>query len=467
MSEVDDLNNDASSTTTRQGSKANQGGFEGSMRPPRWIWRWTIGAVAIWWAGVIAANAVKALHDIILIGVVSFLVACALEQPVTRLERRGLRRGLATMIVLLLVVILLLATSFAGGALLVTQVSSLTDSLPEMTRSIINFANSVGIQISSDVPVYTVANRIEELVRNNAGNFFLQGTLIAGQIAAGALLVFYLVADGPRLRRNVCSLFPQNRQQTILDIWTAAIEKAGGYLVVRIILSVLASLTSWLFFTVAGVDYAIALAFWVGIVSQVVPAVGTYLAALLPLLVASGDGTGQVLAVLLFLVAYQQLENYLFAPRISRKVMQVHPAIGFFAAISGAVIAGAPGAIIAVPIVATAQAVISASLERHQLVENDLLTHTPPPTRSNRRRKDSVVRKRAVTKDNAPKASIGIEGSVKSSAKIGSATRSFSKTISTKSESSKRTKNSNINAKNISKSTGTPRKSRSKPSNGA
>jgi predicted PurR-regulated permease PerM len=465
MREVDDLSDETTPVAPRQNGNRNQSGFGDTLRPPRWIWRWTLGAIALWWAGVLASNAVKALHDIILIGVVSFLVACALEQPVTRLERRGLRRGLATMIVLLLVVIMLAATSIAGGALLVTQISSLTDSLPEMTRSIIDFANSVGIQISSDVPVDTVANRIEEMVRDNAGNFFLQGTMIAGQIAAGALLVFYLVADGPRLRRNVCSLFPQYRQQTILDIWTAAIEKAGGYLVVRIILSFLASITSWLFFTVAGVDYAIALAFWVGIVSQVVPAVGTYLAALLPLLVASGDGAGQVLAVLLFLVAYQQLENYLFSPRISRKVMQVHPAIGFFAAISGAVIAGAPGAIIAVPIVATAQAVISASLERHQLVENDLLTHTPPPARGTRRRKSSANTKSTVGKRDTSKPSNDKLPYAKRSPNKGPVVKNASKVLPATPRTQKSKTAANGNTKKSSKSVGAPGRSRSKPLN--
>jgi len=429
-------------------------------RPPRWIWRWTVGAIALWWAGVLAANAVKALHDIILIGVVSFLVACALEQPVTRLERRGVRRGLATMLVLLLVVLMLAATTVAGGALLVTQISSLTDSLPELARSVINFANSIGIQITSDFPVESLANRIGAMVRDNAGNFVLQGTLITGQIAAGALLVFYLVADGPRLRRNVCSLFPQQRQQMILDIWTAAIEKAGGYLVVRIILSFLASVSSWLFFTVAGVDYAIALAFWVGIVSQIVPAVGTYLAALLPILVATGDGPGKVLAVLIFLIAYQQLENYLLAPRISRKVMQVHPAIGFFAAISGAVVAGAPGAIIAVPIIATAQAVISASVERHQLVENELLVHTPAPARASRRTKRTrnlnamtTKKKSANNKPSTKTAASKAKKSVnkKSAAPKKSAAMSSSVKVSTLKQVTKKSATSKVTRKNPGK----------------
>ncbi len=362
---------------------------QSSSRPPAWMWRWTIGAIVLWWAGVVLAGAVQRLHDILVISVVSFLVACALEQPVTKLETRGMRRGFATLLVLFLVTLFVTGVSIGGGALLVTQIASLTDALPELAAGLSGMATTFGLSSPPELPVAEWSKNISTALSENAGNLFLRGTLLIGQFATGLLLTFYLVADGPRLRRNVCSMFPQQRQQAILEVWTAAIQKAGGYLVVRAVLALVASGVSWLFLSIAGVDYAIALSLWIGVVSQIVPAVGTYLAAALPLLVAAGESTGIFIATAVFLILYQQFENYLLAPRIARRVMQVHPAIGFFAAISGALVAGAPGALIAVPIVATAQAVISASVERHQLVENDLLNESEPrqprqPRRSKR-----------------------------------------------------------------------------------
>jgi predicted PurR-regulated permease PerM len=342
------------------------------------MWRWTVGAIVLWWVGVLAANTVRQLQEIFVIAIVSFLVACALEQPVTRLESRGMRRGFATLLVLLLLSFFAAAVSIGGGTLIVTQISSLAEALPGLATSVKNLAGLVGVNIPTELALQNLGERISAALAANAGNLLLQGTLLVGQFAAGLLLTFYLVADGPRLRRNVCSLFPQHRQQTILEVWTAAIQKAGGYLVVRAVLAVAAAVATWVFLTVAGVDYAIALGLWVGVISQIVPAVGTYLAAALPLLVAADESAGVFVATALFLILYQQFENYLLAPRIARRVMQVHPAIGFFAAISGAVVAGAPGALIAVPIVATAQAVISASLDRHQLVENELLDEVKP-----------------------------------------------------------------------------------------
>jgi predicted PurR-regulated permease PerM len=185
--------------------------------------------------------------------------------------------------------------------------------------------------------------------------------------------VFYLVADGPRLRRIVCSVLPQQRQQQVLDVWTATIDKAGGYFIVRGVLAAVATVTSWAFFSLIGMPYSVALAIWVGVISQVIPAVGTYLAGALPLLIAVGMSSEAGIAVLVFLVLYQQIENYLISPRLSRKVLSVHPAIAFFSALCGGILAGAAGALIAVPLVATVEAVIAASVERHQLIDNELL----------------------------------------------------------------------------------------------
>jgi hypothetical protein len=64
-----------------------------------------------------------------------------------------------------------------------------------------------------------------------------------------------------------------------------------------------------------------------GVVSQFVPVVGTYIAAALPLLVAVLVSPVDALIVLIYVLAYQQVENYLLAPKISAHTMQLHPAV--------------------------------------------------------------------------------------------------------------------------------------------
>ena len=100
--------------------------------------------------------------------------------------------------------------------------------------------------------------------------------------------------------------------------------------------------------------------------------VGTYIAAAVPLLVALLEDPWKALWFLIFVIIYQQIENYLLAPRITAKTMQLHPAVAFGAALAGGSISGLLGAFMALPAAAVIQSTISTYLKRHEVVETEL-----------------------------------------------------------------------------------------------
>ena len=73
--------------------------------------------------------------------------------------------------------------------------------------------------------------------------------------------------------------------------------------------------------------------------------------------------------MLLVVVGYQQIENYLVAPRITRTTLEIHPAVAFGSVIAGAALFGVTGALLAIPVVATVQSVITVYGRRYELVE--------------------------------------------------------------------------------------------------
>ena len=103
------------------------------------------------------------------------------------------------------------------------------------------------------------------------------------------LFTYYLVADGPRLRRSICSRLNPARQAKVLQGWELAITKTGGYLYSRALLALLSAFFHWIVFQSIGTPAPIALALWVGLVSQFLPVVGTYLAGVLPVLLTLLD----------------------------------------------------------------------------------------------------------------------------------------------------------------------------------
>ena len=79
----------------------------------------------------------------------------------------------------------------------------------------------------------------------------------------------------------------------------------------------------------------------------------------------------------LFLISYQQVENYLLGPRIDSRTLKIHPAVSFGSVLAGAAVLGPVGALLALPAAATTQGIISASGERYD-VEESALTRLGP-----------------------------------------------------------------------------------------
>ena len=182
------------------------------------------------------------------------------------------------------------------------------------------------------------------------------------------LFAFYFSADGPRLRRTVASWLPQESQRVVNNVWEIAIEKTGGYVVSRLILAVLATVFTAGFLFIIDVPYWLPLGIWTGVVSQFIPTLGTYLGGALPALIAFSSDTLDGILVIVFVIVYQQVENYFFSPRISNRTMNIHPAVAFGAVIVGAALAGAMGALIAIPIVASIQSVIETYGRRYEII---------------------------------------------------------------------------------------------------
>jgi hypothetical protein len=94
-----------------------------------------------------------------------------------------------------------------------------------------------------------------------------------------------------------------------------------------VLLAACSAVATTVFLALAGVPYPLALGLWVGLVSQFIPTVGTYLAGALPVLIALLDNPVSALWVLAFIVVYQQFENMILSPRISARTMALHPAV--------------------------------------------------------------------------------------------------------------------------------------------
>jgi predicted PurR-regulated permease PerM len=284
----------------------------GQQLPPwPWIWKLLATIVAAVFLGMLALNILRGLRNLIEILVVSLFLSFALEPAVAYFAKRGMRRGLATFAILFGVFVLGILLVAAMVPVFVRQLQALVEAAPGIFTSVTQWAKRVfGVNLSPDQiqsALQSANSRLTDFASNIAGNVFGIGvTLLATvfKLLAISLFTFYMVADGPRFRRQICSLLPPKQQQRVLDTWEVAIDKTGGFLYSRLLLALFSGIATFTALMILGVDFALPLAVWMGLVSQFIPTIGTYIAMSLPLLVAVVKDPWDALILLIFFTVY-------------------------------------------------------------------------------------------------------------------------------------------------------------------
>ena len=347
-----------------------------SAQPPPWLNRWLLtasltllGVAAVVWM-------IGRLSTLLLIIFLALFLSVALIPAVDWLERHGWNRRWATAVVFLgavTLIVLFLATLLP---LFINQTAAIAVKLPDY---LIATEEWLGNFIDIDLLDAQVRAQLEDLGSllqrygaQVAGGALAVGTTLANVVFQGVtilLFAFYMVAETPRMLRLVLSFFPADRQRLLLRIWQVSIEKTGGYVYSRVILSMVSAVITAVVLALLSVPYPVALGIWVGVMSQFIPVIGTYIAGALPVFIALVENPITALWVIVLIIAYQQVENLIISPRVTARTMAIHPAVSVGAVIAGGSLMGAVGAVLSLPVAAIVQSLISTTRQRHELVE--------------------------------------------------------------------------------------------------
>jgi predicted PurR-regulated permease PerM len=370
------IRHSAPTGTTPPDRPPASGGFAPGARMPRWLPRAMVLALALIAAFQLGSWAFHQLTNLLINILIAFFLALAIEPAVSRMAARGMRRGLATFLVFLGLTVVVAGFVTLLGSMLAGQIIKMVEGFPGYLDSLINWIN---------VSFHTELRRVDvqegllhsDWLRKYAQNSAAGVLDVSAQVLGGlfrlltiGLFSFYFAADGPRLRRALCSVLPPARQAEVLRAWEIAVDKTGGYLYSRGLMALISGVAHYILLEALGVPYAPVLGVWVGLVSQFIPTIGTYLAGALPMLIAFTVDPWYAVWVLVFVVVYQQFENYVLQPKLTARTVDIHPAVAFGSVIAGTALLGAVGALIAIPAVATLQAFLGAYVKRYAVTDD-------------------------------------------------------------------------------------------------
>ena len=299
------------------------------------------------------------------------VVLSALAEPVVYRLSLKINRKASALVAVSLILLLIGATLFSIIPIMVQEIYFLSSQLPTYFDNFINYLNVEGFAISSQsLDLETQFNSLIKDYGSTVGSsvvFAGQGLLrTMGHIFIIFFFTYYLISEGDGWRIKLKESLPNNVSTSIDQVWTIGVSKAGGFIVAKVILGVLASIVLSVSFLIIGLPSPIALGVAAGILSQLIPVVGTFLGGLVPFIASISLGTTAMVATVMVLFIYQIVENYLVSPRVTKSTMEIHPAIAVFATLFGAYTLGGVGAILALPVAATVQGVIGTVLKNRK-----------------------------------------------------------------------------------------------------
>ena len=295
------------------------------------------------------------------------VVLSALAEPVVYRLSQKINRRASAMVAVSVILLLIGAILFSIIPIMVQEIYFLSSQFPTYFDNFINYLNVEGFAVSSQsLDLETQFNTLIKDYGSTVGSsvvFAGQGLLrTLGHIFIIFFFTYYLISEGDGWRVKLKESLPDKVSSSIDQVWTIGVSKAGGFIVAKVILGVLASIVLSLSFLIIGLPSPIALGVAAGILSQLIPVVGTFLGGLVPFIASISLGTTAMIATVLVLFIYQIVENYFISPRVTKSTMEIHPAIAVFSTIFGAYTLGGVGAILALPVAATVQGVIGTIL---------------------------------------------------------------------------------------------------------
>jgi predicted PurR-regulated permease PerM len=342
---------------------------------PRAVRRAAVIVLLLFVAFQLAEWAFSQLAKFLFLLLLAWLFAIAMEPVVAWLVSRGMRRGMAVSVVTFVIIILTVGAMVVFGGLFFNQLSQLVQDLPSLVAKAVSWLNrTFHLHLNQSQIVdklHVQPSQVATTAGTLAGGVLgIIGSLVTLVFDAFTVIVFafYFSADGPRLRRTIGSWLPPQQQRVFVSVWDIAVAKTGGFVVSKVILAAISSFAHAAFFFAINVPFWLPMGLLAGITSQFIPTIGTYIGVIIPVLFTVFQNPFKALWIIIFATIYQQIENYVLTPRVSRRTMDVHPAIALAAVFVGAAFFGPIGALIGIPLVAAVTAVIDTYGRRYELV---------------------------------------------------------------------------------------------------
>ena len=290
------------------------------------------------------------IRDIVLQLFAALLLMTILNPIVKKLSKIKIPKTLS---VLVSYILIFGVFGFAIGILLpplVEQTTNLANNLPKYFQD-------------SGITKYANGDVLKEIVSQlgsvpsqviKAGFSFFTNIL---NILTVLIFAFYLLLIRDKFEKNLEFMFGKTKGEDMSKLINQLEVRLGGWARGQLLLMLLVGISSYIGFIILGIPYALPLALLAGIF-EIVPYLGPVVASIPAMILGFSISPFVGGATIGLAVLIQQLENYLFVPKIMEKSTGVSPIITLLSLAVGAKLAGITGMVISIPIVIIIQTLL-------------------------------------------------------------------------------------------------------------
>jgi len=168
------------------------------------------------------------------------------------------------------------------------------------------------------------------------------------------VLAFFFIKDGELIKTHLLGLVDSGPLRDVVESMMADIHLLLAHYMRALVLLSLCTFTAYsIFFTTLGMPFGILLAV-MAMFLEFIPMIGPLTAAAAIIIVSAVSGT-HILTVLIFLVAFRMLQDYVISPHLMGQGVELHPLLVLFGVFGGAEVAGVAGSFLSVPVLAMAR----------------------------------------------------------------------------------------------------------------
>lgn len=333
-------------------------------------------------AATMLTTALSATTGTLVRTLIAVFLAVSLDPLVRALTRRGLPRPLAVIVILTAFIALITLFLLSVIPPMVDQINEFAAAVPEYISNL----QQESQRFRDLNEQFDITGRLEQLLGSIPAN--LAGSLVdvlrglfgaVGSTLLVIVLTIYFLLDLPRLRRSAPRLMPLRNRARFASIVDLVIDKVGSYMIGQFTISLIAGCAAFVALTVLDAAAPLPLAIMVA-VTAIIPLIGATLGAVVSVVVTALANELWPTAVILlgFFILYQQIENYLIAPRVQRSAVDLSAPAVLLAGIVGASLQGLLGALMAIPLAATVKVVVLQRIEEHEQQERAALARRHP-----------------------------------------------------------------------------------------